>query len=336
MTASQQPPGGSAGGRPLPGRMVPMLARAGPLPPDDGTWALEMKWDGVRALAYAGNGAVRLVSRTGGDVTPAYPELHGLGAALAGRQALLDGEIVVLGAGGWPDFEALQERIHVRSPLAARQLSASRPVTYLAFDLLQLDGQPLLEAPYRQRRALLESLGLDGRHWQTPPSFTGAAGGDVLAVSRQHGLEGVVAKRLDSRYEPGRRSGSWIKIKNLRHQEAVIGGWQPGEGGRAGQLGSLLVGVQEPAGLAFAGHVGTGFSQQTLAMLGRRLAPLRRATSPFATPVPPAQARTAVWAEPQLVIEVTFTGWTRAGRLRAPSYRGLRPDKDPAGVVRES
>lgn len=327
--------GPDADGQPLPERVRPMLARPGPLPPEDGSWALEMKWDGVRALAYLTGTELRLVSRTGEIITAAYPELRGLAAAVAGRRMLLDGEIVVLGPDGWPDFESLQYRIHVRSPLAAERLAVSQPVTYLAFDLLHLAGQSLLDAPYRRRRELLESLGLDGPHWQTPPSFTEAASADVLAVSQQHGLEGVVAKRLESRYEPGRRSGSWVKIKNLRHQEAVVGGWQPGEGGRAGQIGSLLAGVQEPGGLAFAGHVGTGFSQQALRLLSERLAPLRRPASPFATPVPPAQARTAVWVEPELVIEVTFTGWTRAGRMRAPSYRGLRPDKDPAQVVRE-
>jgi len=151
----------------------------------------------------------------------------------------------------------------------------------------------------------------------------------------QHGLEGIVAKRLASRYEPGKRTGSWRKIKNVRRQEVVVGGWKPGEGNRAGQIGSLLIGVHDPAGLAYAGHVGTGFSQQTLRTLGELLAPLRRATPPFASPVPPEHARPAVWVEPAVVIEVGFAGWTRAGRMRAPTYRGLRPDKDPAGVVRE-
>ncbi len=322
--------------QPLPPRLRPMLARSGGQPPDDGSWALEMKWDGVRALAYVAGGEVRLVSRAGETITPAYPELHALGAALTGRQVLLDGEIVVLGSGGWPDFEALQPRIHVRSPLAAQQLAVIRPVTYLAFDLLHLNGLSLLDAPYRQRRALLEALHLQGPRWQTPPSFTAVAVDEALRVSRAHALEGIVAKRLDSRYEPGRRSPSWVKIKNIYHQEAVVGGWQPGAGHRTGQVGSLLAGIYEPAGLAYAGHVGTGFTQQALVLLGERLPPLRRRTSPFATTVPPAQARTAIWTEPVIVIEVTFAGWTHSGRMRAPAYRGLRTDKDPAGIVRES
>ncbi|HEY5987690.1 MAG TPA: non-homologous end-joining DNA ligase [Streptosporangiaceae bacterium] len=319
----------------LPGRIQPMLARADVLPPDDGAWALEMKWDGVRALAYVGGGQVRLVSRSGQDITDTYPELNGLGAALGPRQALLDGEIVALGESGWPDFEALQHRIHVSSASAAERLAARQPVTYLAFDLLQLDGQPLLDLPYRERRALLETLDLHGSRWQTPPSFTEEAAANVLAVSRQHGLEGIVAKRLESRYEPGKRTGSWRKIKNIRRQEAVVGGWKPGQGHRVGQIGSLLIGVHTPAGLSYAGHVGTGFTQQTLHMLGQRLAPLRRDSAPFATPVPPDHARGAIWADPVLVVEVAFTGWTRAGRMRAPSYQGLRPDKDPAEVFRE-
>jgi bifunctional non-homologous end joining protein LigD len=321
--------------QPLPGILTPMLARSEPqLPADDGAWALEMKWDGVRALAYC-DGPVRLVSRTGEDITAAYPELRGLGPALGKHQALLDGEVVALSESGWPDFEALQPRMHVRSAEAARLLAAEYPVTYLIFDLLHLDGRPLLDAPYHERRALLDGLALNGPRWQTPPSFTGEPGAQLQAVSRQHGLEGVVAKRLDSRYEPGKRSGSWRKVKNMRRQEAVIGGWRPGKGNRTGQIGSLLVGVQEPGGLAYAGHVGTGFTDRTLRMLTERLAPLRRNTSPFDAPLPANHGRDAVWAEPVLVAEVAFTGWTRAGRMRAPSYRGLRTDKDPAEVTRE-
>jgi bifunctional non-homologous end joining protein LigD len=216
------------------------------------------------------------------------------------------------------------------------RLAESVPVTYLAFDLLHLDGRPLFDEPYRARRALLEELALQGPRWQTPPSFTGETGDDVQAVSQQHGLEGIVAKRLSSRYEPGKRTGSWLKIKNMRRQEVVVGGWKPGEGKRAGRFGSLLIGVQDTGGLEYAGHVGTGFSQQALDMLWERLTPLRRATSPFAGEVPPEHARRAVWAEPELVIDVAFTGWTSAGRMRAPSYQGLRTDKDPAEVVREA
>ena len=312
-----------------------MLATTAALPPDDGAWAYEMKWDGLRAIAEIGHGRLQLWSRTGRDITAGYPELQQLAAAAGVDQAVLDGEIVVFGAGGWPSFEALQQRMNISAPAQVRALLASVPVTYLAFDLLFLDGQPLLDRPYTERRALLEQLGLNGRHWQTPPSFTDAAGAEVLEVSKQHGLEGVVAKRLQSRYEPGKRTSAWRKIKNTHRQEAVVGGWKPGAGNRAGQIGSLLIGVQAPGGLQYAGHVGTGFTQQALAMLGEKLAPLRRATSPFATPIPPEHARAAVWAEPVLVVEVEFALWTNEGRMRAASYKGLRDDKDPAEVIRE-
>ena len=318
-----------------------MLATAGDLPPDPAGWAFEMKWDGVRALAFIDGPDVRLWGRSGREITPAYPELQGLAGAVQSAagvtRAVLDGEIVAFAGQQWPSFEALQPRIHVSSPAQARLLAAENPVSYLAFDVLCLDGRPLLDAPYTQRRALLDGeLALAGRHWQVPPSFTTeVTGADLLAVAKQHGLEGVVAKRLTSRYDPGKRSPAWRKIKNVRRQEAVVGGWKPGEGVRAGQIGSLLIGVHGPDGLHYAGHVGTGFTQQMLAMLGRRLFPLRQETSPFTTPVPREHARAAVWAEPRLVVEVAFGGWTSAGIMRAASYKGLRTDKDPADVVRE-
>jgi bifunctional non-homologous end joining protein LigD len=312
-----------------------MLATTAGLPPDDGAWAYEMKWDGLRAIAEIDHGRLQLWSRTGREITSGYPELQELAAAAGVDQAVLDGEIVAFGGEGWPSFEALQQRMNISAPAQVRALLASVPVTYLAFDLLFLDGQPLLDQPYTDRRALLEQLELNGRHWQTPPSFTEAAGADVLEVSKEHGLEGVVAKRLQSRYEPGKRTSAWRKIKNVHRQEAVVGGWKPGAGGRVGQIGSLLIGVQGPGGLQYAGHVGTGFTQKALAMLGEKLAPLRRATSPIATPNPPEHARAAVWAEPVLVVEVEFALWTNEGRMRAASYKGLRDDKDPAEVIRE-
>jgi bifunctional non-homologous end joining protein LigD len=318
----------------LPTWVRPMLATAGRLPAGDG-WAYELKWDGVRASAYlAGGRLLRLVSRTGRDITVAYPELRGLGAAAGSRQVVLDGEIVAFD-GGRPSFEALQQRMHVTSAAQAARLVGEVPVAYLVFDLLHLDGRPVLELPYRQRRERLGGLRLAGRTWQTPPAFTDAAGADVLAAAAQQGLEGVVAKQLDAPYRPGARSAEWVKVKNTHRQAVVVGGLSPGKGGRAGQIGSLLAGVQTAGGLAYAGRVGTGFTEQTLRLLDRRLAPLRRATSPFATPVPAAHANGAIWVEPELVIEVVFAGWTQAGRLRAASYQGLRTDKDPADVVRE-
>jgi bifunctional non-homologous end joining protein LigD len=318
-----------------PAGLRPMLATAGPLPADDTGWAYEMKWDGLRALAFVTDGTVRLQSRTGRDITHAYPELISIPGLGSSGQAVLDGEIVAFGDSPWPDFEALQQRMNISSAAQARLLSAQIPVSYLAFDLLWLDGRSRLDLPYAERREQLDGLALPGGRWQAPPSFRGESGADIQAVSLQQNLEGVVAKRLRARYEPGRRSTAWRKIKNVHRQEFVIGGWQPGEGGRAGWIGSLLVGVHEHGKLVYSGHVGTGFTQQTLRMLRDKLAPLRRDSSPFASQVPPEDARSARWVEPVLVAEVAFAGWTRSGRLRGPAYKGLRVDKDSAEVIRE-
>jgi bifunctional non-homologous end joining protein LigD len=323
---------------PLPASLTPMLAVAGSPPRGRlDQWAVEMKWDGVRALAFVEDGTIRLVSRTGKDITRTYPEI-GPPAGIAGiGQLLLDGEIVAF-ADGRPDFEALQPRMHVSSADAAVRLAATIPVTYLAFDVLQLTGVPLLALPYSSRRETLKTVMGNDPGFLIPPDFPGPDLDAVLEASVATGLEGVVAKRLDSVYEPGARTGNWLKVKNLLQQEVVVAGWKPGQGNRAGLIGSLLVGVRsEPGGaLLYAGHVGTGFSDPVLRMLTRLLSPLRRPQSPFDGPVPPEYAGPAVWVEPRLVIEVTFNRWTRAGRMRAPAYRGLRDDKDPADVVRET
>jgi bifunctional non-homologous end joining protein LigD len=322
--------------QPLPAGIRPMLAVTGTMPRDRRDWGLEMKWDGVRALAFVEGGRVRLTSRTERDITVAYPELRGLGAAMARSQLLLDGEVVVFGRENWPRFEAIQPRMHVSSAAQAALLAREIPVTYLVFDLLHLDGRPLFDLGYAERRARLEELGLAGPFWQVPPWFPGEDFAAVRDVSASGGMEGVVAKRLDSRYVPGARTDVWRKIKNVRRQEAVIAGYKPGQGNRAGQVGSLLIGVHDlSGGLIYAGHVGTGFTAETLRMLGDKLRPLRRPDSPFDGPVPPEHARPAVWVEPKLVIDVVFDTWTKAGRMRAPVYKGLRDDIDPAEVIRE-
>jgi bifunctional non-homologous end joining protein LigD len=331
---------------PLPAALAPMLASPGEPPARDaGAWAVEFKWDGVRALAFIEAGRLRLVSRTGKDITATYPEVIPLGRAVAHKQALLDGEIVAI-SGGRPDFEALQPRMHVSSPAQAVRLAEQTPVTYLAFDVLQLDGRSLTGLPYAERREILEAVFQSGSaashgSWQCPPAFPGEDLDAVRTASVANGLEGVVIKRLDSAYEPGARSGSWRKLKNVLGQEVVVAGWKPGKGNRAGLIGSLLIGyygadADGRRGLLYCGHVGTGFSDEALRMLTRRLEPLRRPDSPFDGPVPPEYARPAVWVEPRLVIEVVFDRWTRAGRMIAPAYQGLRGDKDPADVVRET
>jgi len=321
---------------PLPAGLTPMFAATGDSPGHHREeWGVEMKWDGVRALAFIENGRLRLGSRTDKDITASYPELAGMGHATDHKQVLLDGEIVAF-KDGKPDFEALQSRMHVSSAAQAMRLAKTIPVTYLAFDVLQLDGRPLTGLPYSERREILDTLIPNELGWLSPPSFPGEDLDDVRAASVANGLEGVVAKRLDSKYEPGTRSGSWVKIKNQHRQEVVVAGWKPGKGNRTGQIGSLLIGVYGDGGLLYCGHVGTGFSDATLRMLGERLSPLRRPDNPFDGPVPPEYARPAVWVDPRLVIEVTFDRWTSAGRMRAPVYLGLRDDKDPADVVRET
>jgi bifunctional non-homologous end joining protein LigD len=312
-----------------------MLASPGELPPpaEDGGWAYELKWDGIRAVGYVAGGGLKLFSRNDIDITAGYPELAGLGGAL-GLDAVLDGEIVAFDERGRTSFGRLQERMHVRDAVAVRRLVARVPVMYLVFDVLALDGRSLLDVPYDDRRALLDRLALAGPSWQAPPALRGA-GRDVLAASREQGMEGIVAKRRSSVYRPGRRSPDWRKIKHAHLQEVVVVGWRPGSGRRDGRIGSLLVAVNGPAGLTYAGRVGTGFTDRMLDDLARRLAPLARKTPPVAEPPPRAESRDAHWVAPRLVGEVVFTEWTSDGRIRHPSWRGLRPDRSPADVVRE-
>ncbi|MGZ4639020.1 MAG: non-homologous end-joining DNA ligase [Actinomycetes bacterium] len=321
---------------PVPELIKPMLATPGTLPPPDEepNWAFEMKWDGVRAVVYVEPGSVRVMTRNDREVLATYPELRGLAAFFGSRRVVLDGEIVAFDADGRPSFGELQQRMHVQKPTPS--LLDRAPVTYLAFDVLHLDGRSLLAQPYDERRAVLESLDLDDPRWATPPAFEGH-GAAAMAASAAQGLEGVIAKRRDSTYEPGRRPRSWVKVKHQRTQEVVIAGWKPGEGRRKGGIGSLLLGVHNDAGeLVYAGHVGTGFTDQMLDDLATQLTPLARKTSPLADEVPRPQAKDAHWVTPRLVGEVVFGEWTRDGRLRHPSWRGLRPDKSAAEVVPES
>jgi bifunctional non-homologous end joining protein LigD len=322
------------GWEPLPDLVRPMLAVAGELPPDAPVWRFEFKWDGVRALAYSEGGRLRLLSRGDRDVTATYPEVRGLGEVLGSCQVVLDGEVVALDEAGRPSFEALQPRMNVDGAAKVRRLAARIPVTYMVFDLLHLDGASTLSLPYRERRRLLDGLALAGDHWVVPPSHEGP-GADVLGAARAAGLEGVVAKRADSPYRPGQRSREWLKVKLLRTQEVVVGGWSPGQGARAERIGALLVGIPTDGGLAYAGKVGTGFSDESLAELRSLLAPLRRPGPPFSTSVPAADATGATWVEPAVVGEVRFSEWTRAGKLRQASWRGLRPTRAPEDVVRE-
>lgn len=325
-----------AGYTAMPALVRPMLAIAREqLPKDDANYGYEFKWDGVRAIVYIDGGRPRVLSRNDRDVTGSYPELRAMAESLGSRQLVLDGEIVAMDATGRPSFEALQARMHVTNAAQVRRLTTQVPATFLVFDVLYADGRSLLDEPYSERRAILESLQLSGPSWQTPPHFEGD-GAAILAASKSQGLEGVLAKRLDSRYYAGKRSDCWLKVKNLRTQEVVIGGWKPGEGRRKGVIGSLLLGVPGDGGLHYVGHVGTGFTDAMLRELGTLLKPLEQPDPPFATTIPRLHAKDAHWLEPRYVGEVAFGEWTKAGILRHPVWRGLRDDKSPADVVRES
>lgn len=328
MIHRMDPPADPARG-PMPAQVKPMLARAGDLPAGDERWAYEIKWDGMRALVFSRPGQIRLESRNGNDVTASYPELRALNRALSSHQAILDGEIVAFDEHGSPSFGLLQSRMHVGSERAARRKAGQTPVAYMVFDLLWLNGHSLLELAYAQRRELLGGLGLDGAAWRTPEHVVGD-GAAMLRASRANGLEGVVAKRLDSAYEPGRRSANWLKIKNMRREDFVVGGWVPGTGRRRERIGALLLGVAREGKLRFVGRVGTGFTESELDRLGAVLE--QRPDSPFAAQGsgPPSES---VYVAPTHVAEVEFSGWTSDGLLRHPSYKGLREEAPRSALL---
>jgi bifunctional non-homologous end joining protein LigD len=320
----------------MPQHVKPMLAMAGDLPTKDAGWAYEFKWDGVRALLYVDGGRVRAFTRNDKSLLSTFPELRDIGLHLGSRSAILDGEIVSLDEEGRPNFSTLSKRLHVTSKPAIEKLRFSNPASFFAFDLLYLDGRSMAELPYDERRAALESLKLQGETFATPPSITNTAGSKVMDIARERGLEGVVIKRRDSRYAPGSRSGSWIKVKNFRTQEVVIGGWTEGKGERDGSLGALLLGLPSDEGLTYVGKVGTGFTAATRKDLLRRLAPLARKSTPFSEPLSRTESALAHFVRPTIVGEVQFAEWTNDGNLRQPSWRGLRTDKSANEVVREA
>jgi bifunctional non-homologous end joining protein LigD len=318
--------------KPMPERIEPMMAKLGTaIPSPDSAWGFEFKWDGIRALAYVEGGRVRLMSRSGEEITPRYPEIHAMGRAIGSSEVILDGEIVALDEKGRPSFEEIQQRMGLTSESEVRRKMKLVPVTYMVFDLLWKDGHSLLAEPYTDRRHLLAQLKLAGASWQTPP-FEEGGGQAMLDASSKAGLEGVMAKKLASRYEPGRRSGAWVKVKNRNRQELVVGGWLEGEGKRRGYPGALLVGYYDQDKLVYAGKVGTGFTDAMLEKLASLMKPLAHEKSLFDVGSPP---RAAHYIKPKLVAEFEFVEWTRSGQLRAPSFKGLRADKPARKVVRE-
>lgn len=306
-----------------------MLATPGTLPPaaQDARWAYETKQDGQRAVVYLeGDGSLLLRARSGEDITAAYPELRPLGGALGTTPAVLDGEILALDEQGRADFQLLQSRMGLaHAPARAARMAARTPVHLVLFDVMHLAGDSLVALPYSRRRGRLEELGLAGPYWSTPSALVGH-GADALRATREHGLEGLLCKRLDSVYEPGVRSRAWIKIRNMVSEDVVVGGWLPGKGRLTGLPGAVLVGQRAAGQLRYVGSVGTGWSEAERT----RLAELLRASATDVCPFDPVpRVAGAHWVLPRLVGEVRYSVRTRSGLLRQPSWLRLRPDLAP-------
>lgn len=303
--------------------MQPMLATPVAVPgrlPDGPGWRFEVKWDGVRILADTTGDRLRLLGRNGRDAALAYPELDALAALPAGT--VLDGEVVAM-RDGVPSFPALAERMHVRDRTRAAALARRVPVSYLVFDVPVLAGEDLTRRPFTERRAALEKVALP-EHVQLSPVYED---GDVIwAATRAQGLEGVVAKRAASTYQPGRRSADWVKAVHHRTRTAVIGGWRPETTG-SGRMGAVLLGAPDAAGdLHFLCRAGSGLAGALARDLTAALRPLERATSPFAERLEPVDARGTIWVEPRVLLDVRYLTRTPSGRLRQPVLRGRRDD----------
>jgi bifunctional non-homologous end joining protein LigD len=302
----------------LPEGITPMLAKPSSLPANTDDWAFEIKWDGVRALASVQGGRVRLHGRSGLEMTATYPEVRGLGASLGMVECIVDGEIVAFDDAGKPSFERLQQRINIAGTARIARVAQSVPVTYHVFDLLFLEGHSTMSLPYTDRRRLLEGLQLDGPSWSTPASHLGA-GAEMLAFTRQQGLEGVIGKRVDSKYEAGRRSGAWVKVKNAQRTRLVIGGFTLGKDGRAGHIGAVVLGEPQADGtLRCAGKAGSGLTSAMIDELETLLQP--RPTSPFGSGTVPAGT---TFVEPVHRAEIEFTEWTASRTLRHPTFKAL-------------
>lgn len=303
----------------MPTGLAPMLPTTGSVTGlAAAEWAFEGKWDGYRLILECDHGRLRALARSGRDVTAEFPALERLARELADHRVVLDGEVVVLDSKGLPSFSLLQHR------------TAGAATEFWAFDLLYLDGKSLLRTKYRDRRRLLDVLG-GGAESMTVPGQLNGNGVEALAHSKAQGWEGVIAKRLDSTYDPG-RTQSWIKAKNWSSQEVVIGGWRKGRGGRSSGIGALLMGIPDDSGLRYAGRVGTGFTEKELSSLKAQLKPLHRAESPFSAPLSAVEAKDVQFVEPVLVAEVRYGERTPGGILKHSSWRGMRTDKSVADL----
>jgi bifunctional non-homologous end joining protein LigD len=315
----------------MPATIAPMLATLAPtLPANPANYAFEYKWDGVRALLRWDGKDLSVASRNLLDITPRYPEIHPITDVFGSRDVILDGEVIALDDAERPSFSRLQQRMHVRDDAAVRRLMRTVPVFYVVFDVLWLDGRPLLDAPWLERRDRLEELDLTGPAWLRSPAHLGE-GADLLAAARAMKLEGIVAKHVGSPYRPGVRSPEWVKIKIVSEQEYVVGGWVPEAGNRTNRIGSLLLGYYDAQGrLRFAGGVGTGFDDEdhrTLSGLMRRLGV---PTSPFADPVP---KRGALYVKPETVVQIEYRRKGPEGILQQAAFKGIRDDKHAREVT---
>ncbi|HEY8822150.1 MAG TPA: non-homologous end-joining DNA ligase [Dermatophilaceae bacterium] len=311
--------------------MRPMLASAGTTIPHGPEWAHEIKWDGMRVLVDVDDGHMKLLSRNGNDVTVSFPELSAVDGPGMPADMLLDGEVVALD-GGLPSFPALAERMHVSDARKARALATSRPVTFMAFDLLRLYGVDLTSRPLSERREALEQIGLSGPRYQVPPVYDD---GEALhAATLEQGLEGVVSKRLSSRYRAGRRSTDWLKFPHRGSMSVVIGGWRL-ETDSASRLGAVLVGRAGPNGLRYLGRVGSGLAGKAQDAVLDALRPLTIDASPFSDEIPRVDAEGTMWVRPEVVVDVQALGLSAQGRLRQPAYRRMRPDLSPGDLLDE-
>ncbi len=294
--------------------VLPMKATMGSTGavPDGDNWAYEIKWDGYRTIAHIANGSVRLQSTAGHDVSERWPEFAGLADSINATSAILDGELVVFDDDGRPRFELVQRS----------GVGSDRQAVIQLFDVLQIDGNDTIDLPYLDRRRLLDQLVEQGDNW-TVPAYRIGDGPTLLAATAERGLEGVIAKRINSRYRPGTRTKDWNKIKNRTKVELTIGGFTAGAGNRSDTFGALLVGRPTPGGLAFAGGVGTGFDRRTLRTLTDRLDDLRTDDCPFEPPPPPSVARTATWVEPLLRAHVEIAEFTNDGLVRHATFLHL-------------
>ncbi len=315
----------------MPTDIDPMKAAIAERPPRGEDWLFEVKWDGVRAIAFVDREEVRLQSRTGHRCERQYPELSTIHHQLAGEQVVLDGEIAVLDDKGVSQFHLIQPRIANTDPNTVAHLARSTPVVYYAFDLLYLDGYDLRSVPLIQRKELLQQVLTPGGSVRISEAFPGA-GEEMLEAARATGLEGLLAKRAGSRYE-SRRSSDWLKIKIVNEQEFVIGGFTEPQGDRS-HFGALVLGVYDGKKLRWVGNAGTGFNQKSLASLYEKLSPLITKTCPFDERPKPDRGMT--WVKPELVCQVKYAIWTQDNRLRAPVFIGLRDDRNPKEVIREA